>query len=102
MVENHDKKLHYHIKKNADLSKLPKIEGYNFNEKFDFNEFIKAFSTSGIQAANLGTAIEITKTMVREKTPIFLSFKSFLPLKGSIISPVIASLAIALIVKSLL
>ncbi|MBT4824800.1 deoxyhypusine synthase [Candidatus Woesearchaeota archaeon] len=71
-----DKKLHYHIKKNADLSKFPKIEGYNFNENFDFKEFLKAFSTSGIQAANLGTAIEITKTMIREKTPIFLSFTS--------------------------
>jgi deoxyhypusine synthase len=74
-----DKKLYYQIKKNADLSKLPKIEGYNFSidkDKFDFKEFLNSFSTSGIQAANLGTAIEITKTMVREKTPIFLSFTS--------------------------
>ena len=70
------KELYYQIKKSVDLSKLPKIEGYDFNKEFNFQEFIKSFSTTGIQAANLGTAIEITKTMVREEVPIYLSFTS--------------------------
>src|SRR3989344_3552732 len=69
-----DKQLYYQIKKSVDLSRLPKIKGYDFNQKFDFREFIQALSTSGIQAANLGTAIEIVKTMRREQVPIFLGF----------------------------
>lgn len=71
-----DKQLYYQIKKSVDLSKLPKIKGYDFNKKFDFTEFVKTLSTSGIQAANLGTAIEIVKTMRREKVPVFLAFTS--------------------------
>jgi len=71
-----DNQLYYQIKKSVDLSRLPKIKGYDFNQKFDFQEFVKALSTSGIQAANLGTAIEIVKTMKREKVPIFLGFTS--------------------------
>jgi deoxyhypusine synthase len=70
------KKLYYQIKKSVDISKLPEIKGYDFNKKFDFNEFVKSFSNLGIQATNLGTAITITETMIREKVPIFLSFTS--------------------------
>ena len=70
------KELYYQMKKSVDLSKLPKIEGYDFNKEFNFQNFIKSFSTTGIQAANLGTAIEITKTMIREEVPIYLSFTS--------------------------
>ena len=64
------------MKNLVDLSKFPKIKGYDFNEKFDFNNFVKSYSTSGIQAASLGSAISITDTMIREKVPIFLSFTS--------------------------
>ncbi|MBU0460059.1 MAG: deoxyhypusine synthase [Nanoarchaeota archaeon] len=71
-----EKELYYQIKKSVDLSKLPQIKGYDFNQKFNFAEFVNSFSNSGIQAANLGTAIEIVKTMKREKVPIFLSFTS--------------------------
>jgi len=71
-----DKKLHYQMKKSVDLTKLPEIKGYDFNKKFDFNSFIKSFSTSGIQATNLGSAVNITESMIREKVPIFLSFTS--------------------------
>jgi deoxyhypusine synthase len=60
----------------ADLSKLPQIKGYDFSKKFDFNEFLKAYSTTGIQASKLGSAIEITKAMRREKATIFLSYTS--------------------------
>jgi len=70
------KKLHYHIKKPVDLSKLPEIKGYDFEKKFDLNRFMKSLSTSGIQAANLGSAVNIVNTMIREKIPVFLSFTS--------------------------
>jgi deoxyhypusine synthase len=62
--------------KNTDLSKLPQIKGYNFEQEFNFEEFIKSFSNTGIQASNLGSGIEIVKAMRREKATIFLSYTS--------------------------
>ena len=62
--------------KTADLSKLPKIKGYDFNGKFNFEEFLKSYSTTGIQASKLGSAIEIIKAMRREKATIFLAYTS--------------------------
>lgn len=66
----------YNLKQSVDLSKLPAIKGYDFEKKFNFDNFIKSFSTLGIQASNLSYAINITNSMIREKTPIFLSFTS--------------------------
>ena len=71
-----NKKLHYHIKKSIDLSKLPEIKGYEFDKEFNFEKFMQSFSTSGIQASNLGSAISIVNVMIRENVPIFLSFTS--------------------------
>ena len=70
------RKLHYQVKKPVDLSNLPEIRGYEFGKCFDFDNFISSFSTSGIQAANLGKAIDIVNIMVRENVPVFLSFTS--------------------------
>lgn len=70
------KKLYYQIKKPVDISKLPKIEGYDFEKKFDFQEFLKSYSSSGIQASNLGNAINIMNTVIREQVPIYMSFTS--------------------------
>lgn len=75
MQKKHEKKLYYQVKKSIDLSRLPKIEGYNF-EKQDFEKLLDSFNTTGFQAAELGRAFEITKIMIREKVPIFLSFTS--------------------------
>jgi deoxyhypusine synthase len=69
-------KLYYQIKKPVDLSNLPEIKGYDFEKGFDLERFAKSLSTTGIQAANLGKAIDIANIMIREKTPIFLSFTS--------------------------
>ncbi|MBW2995719.1 deoxyhypusine synthase family protein [Candidatus Woesearchaeota archaeon] len=71
-----DKKLYYNIKKSVDLSKLPEIKGYDFSNGVDFNRFIQSLSTSGIQAGNLGKAINLVNIMIREEAPIFLSFTS--------------------------
>lgn len=60
----------------ADLSKLPHIKGYDFEKEFNFEEFIKSYSTTGIQASKLGEGIEIIKAMRREKSTIFLSYTS--------------------------
>ncbi len=64
------------LKKTVDLSNLPEIKGYDFEKKFNLNKFISAYSTTGIQATNLGTAITITNAMIREDAKIFLSFTS--------------------------
>ena len=71
-----EKKLYYQVKKPVDLSRLPEIKGYDFEKKFDYDKFIDSFNTTGIQASELGKAIEITRSMIREKTSIFLSYTS--------------------------
>lgn len=76
------KKLYYHIKKPADLSKLPEIKGYDFEKGFDLDKFVQSLSTSGIQAANLGSAISIVNIMIREKTPVFLAFTANMTSSG--------------------
>lgn len=58
------------------LDHFPHIKGYDFNEKFDFNEFLKAYSTTGFQASKLGEAIEVIKAMRRENAAIFLAYTS--------------------------
>ncbi len=66
--------LYKKMKKPVDLSDLPEIKGYDFEDGFNFEKFIKSLSTSGIQAAELSSAITITNLMINENTPIFLSF----------------------------
>lgn len=68
-------KLYYQIKKSVDLSKLPEIKGYDF-EKINYELLIDSFNTTGLQATELGKAIEIAKVMNREEVPIYLSFTS--------------------------
>lgn len=72
-MEHYNKKL-YEVKKPVDLSKFPEIKGYDFEGKFNFDKFIQSFSTSGIQATNLGSAISLVNVMIREKATIFMSF----------------------------
>jgi deoxyhypusine synthase len=60
----------------TNIDNFPHIKGYNFDDKFDFDKFIKSFSTTGFQATNLGKAIEVVKAMRREKSTIFLSYTS--------------------------
>ncbi len=71
-----DKKLYYQIKKSVDLSKFPEIKGYDFEKGFDLDRFVKSLSATGMQAANLGNAVQVVNAMIREKAPIFLSFTS--------------------------
>lgn len=66
----------------ANLDHFPHIKGYDFNEKFDFNKFLKSYSSTGFQATNLGKAIETIKAMKREKAVIFLSYTSNMASSG--------------------
>lgn len=64
------------VKTNLTLEDYPKIEGYNFEEVFDFNKFLKSYAHTGFQATHLAEGIEVVKAMRREKATIFLSFTS--------------------------
>jgi deoxyhypusine synthase len=52
------------------------IKGYDFNEKFDFNEFLSSYQSTGFQATNLSKAIEIIKKMRQNKAFIYLGYTS--------------------------
>jgi deoxyhypusine synthase len=67
----------------TNLDYLPHIKGYDFNEKFNFEKFLKSYSSSGFQASNLGKSIEIIKAMVREKATIFLAYTSNMVSSGN-------------------
>ena len=43
------------------LEGYPVIEGYDFEKKFDFNNFLESFSRTGFQATHLAQGIEIIK-----------------------------------------
>ena len=64
------------VKRNTSVDHLPKVEGYNFEEKFDFDAFIEAYKTTGFQATHFGKAVDIFKKMIEKKAFIFLSFTS--------------------------
>ena len=66
----------YQPDKSVDISHLPKIEGYDFEQEFDFDTFMKSYSRTGFQASELGKAIEITKAMIREDVPIMVACTS--------------------------
>ncbi len=66
----------YDVKSTAVVDHHPKIEGYNFEEPFDFQKFLASYATTGFQATNLAEGIEIVKAMQREKATIFLAFTS--------------------------
>jgi len=58
------------------LEGYPKIEGWNFDNRFEYDKFVKQLNSTGLQATNLGKGIEITRTMIREKAEIYLTFTS--------------------------
>jgi deoxyhypusine synthase len=59
------------------------IKGYDFNKKFDFNELMKSFATTGAQASNLARAIELVKKMRKEKAFIYLGYTSNMVTTGN-------------------
>ncbi len=68
--------LQYSPRETMTLEGYPKIKGYDFEKDFNFQEFIKAYSTAGFQATHLAQGIEIVKAMQREKATIFLAYTS--------------------------
>ena len=56
-----------HLKNYMSMDSFPKIEGYDFDQKFDFKKFIDAYQNMGFQASNLGRAFNILSKMFEEK-----------------------------------
>lgn len=69
-------RVYYQLKPSSDLQALPKIEGFDFDKKQSLADFLNQFATMGLQASELSRAIDVTKMMIRENVPIYLSFTS--------------------------
>lgn len=52
------------------------VKGYDFADGFDLEKFLSSYSTTGMQATNLGKAIEIIKQMRKDNATIFLAYNS--------------------------
>lgn len=63
------------VTETVNLDHLPRIQGYDFEKRFDFKRFVESYATSGFQATNLARAITITNQMIKDAT-IFLAFTS--------------------------
>jgi deoxyhypusine synthase len=66
----------YSVRSSLDLSRFPKVQGFDFEKDFDFKKFMGSFATTGFQATNLGQAISIINLMRKENATIFLGYTS--------------------------
>lgn len=71
-----EKHAQYVVKECVTLEGHPEIKGYDFEQPFNFQDFLKAYALTGFQGTHLAQGIEIVKAMQREKAKIFLSFTS--------------------------
>lgn len=44
---------------------MPLVKGYNFNQGVDYRALLQSYLTTGLQATNVGVAIQLINTMVR-------------------------------------
>jgi deoxyhypusine synthase len=58
------------------LEGWPEIKGYDFEGKFSFDEFLKAYAHTGFQASELYKAIVIARKMREENALIILAYTS--------------------------
>lgn len=49
---------------NKELTSSP-IKGYDFNQGVNYDELFKSFATTGLQATNLSSAIDIVNEMIK-------------------------------------
>jgi len=65
------------------LEGFPEVKGYDFEQKFNFDKFMESFQNMGIQATNLGAAIDIVNKMIDDEATIFLSCTSNMVSSGN-------------------
>jgi deoxyhypusine synthase len=61
---------------------MVKVEGYNFDKGVDWEEIVRNFKTTGMQASKLSRAIEIVNDMIKNEAKIFLSYTSNMGTSG--------------------
>ncbi len=76
MLSKRQDKYGYRPVETAKVDHLPKIGGYDFDAKFDFDKFIAAYATTGFQATHFSRAIEIWNEMQSAKATVFLTYTS--------------------------
>ncbi len=64
------------LKEAKTLDGWPEIKGYEFEEEFNFEKFMKSYMNTGFQATSLAQSIEIIKNMRKDDATIFLAFTS--------------------------
>ena len=64
------------LKKSEEPESLIPIKGFDFNKEFDFRELLKSYKSTGFQASNMYDAIEVIKSMKKDKAKIFLAYNS--------------------------
>lgn len=75
------------------------VKGYDFSRPFAMKDFLDAYGTTGFQATQLRTAIDIVREMMRERATIFLGYTSNMVSSG--LREVIAYLARKRLVSAL-
>jgi deoxyhypusine synthase len=65
------------------LEGFPEVKGYDFEQKFNFQEFINSYKSMGIQGTHLGMAIDIINKMIEDEAFIFLSATSNMVSSGN-------------------
>jgi deoxyhypusine synthase len=73
-----------HLKNYMNMDKFRKIEGYNFDKKFNFRKFIESYTGMGFQGSNLGIAFNLLSNMIEEKKKKKLSI--WMSFTGNMIS----------------
>jgi len=58
------------------LDDYPQIRGYDFEKKFDFDDFMHAMAHTGIQATEMGRGIEIINMMLEDDAKVYLAMTS--------------------------
>ncbi|MBU1202149.1 MAG: deoxyhypusine synthase [Nanoarchaeota archaeon] len=85
MVANRETEYKKNLKfmrKTVTLDNHTSVEGYNFEDDFNFDDFLNSFATTGIQATNLYNGIEIVRMMIKDEAKIFLSITSNMTSSG--------------------
>jgi deoxyhypusine synthase len=66
----------YNVAVMPNVDNLPNVKGYNFEQPFNFENFLKAYGTTGFQGTHLARAIDIINTMRKENATIYLGYTS--------------------------
>jgi deoxyhypusine synthase len=77
-IYNKKEEVHNKVKNYLNMDKFPVIKGYNFDNKFNFDDFLKSYKNMAFQGSNLGLAFEIMNNIYekrdKEKIKVFISF----------------------------